>query len=101
MPGGAPRRLVVPLQRRGEIVEYATAPLACGCGDVRVRLAAGEVTRRCDVCRRSSLVRVHRSAVQEAWVVEAAVLVGQMAFTEVLEPDRTSSKRKSRADAEP
>jgi len=97
MPGGPPRRVVVPLRRRGEAVEYATVPLACGCGDVRVRLAADEVVRRCDVCRRSSLVQVHRSTVQEAWVVEAAVLVGQMAFTEVLEPDRRSATRRTGA----
>ena len=98
MPDGPPRRLVLPLRRRGETVEYATAPLACGCGDVRVRLVDGEVVRRCDVCHRSSLVRVHRSTVQEAWVVEAAVLVGQMTFTEVLEPDRRSAKRPAGAE---
>jgi len=100
MSAGAPRRLVVPLRRRGALVEYTTVPLACGCGHVRVRLADGEVVRRCEVCRRSSLVRLHRSSIQEAWVVEAAALVGQMAFTEMLEPDRSSSKRTRRADAE-
>ena len=87
-------RIVVPLRRRGEVVEFATAPLACGHGGARIRLAGGRTVRRCDVCRRDSLIEIHRSAIQDAWVVEPAVVVGQMTFAEALEPPREAAKRR-------
>ena len=87
-------RIVVPVRRRGELVEFATAPLACGHGTVRVRLAVGPAIRRCEVCKRSSLLEIHRSAVQEAWVVDPAVVVGQMTLAEALEPPRAAVKRR-------
>ena len=91
-------RIVVPLFRRGELVEFATAPLACGHGAVRLRLAVGRTVRRCDVCKRDSLIEIHRSAIQDAWVVEPAVVVGQMTFAEVLEPPREAAKRRRPSD---
>lgn len=85
-------RIVIPLHRRGEPVEFATAPLACGHGAVRVRLAVGPAVRRCEVCKRSSLIEIHRSAIQEAWVVDPAVVVGQMTLAEALEPPREAAQ---------
>jgi len=87
-------RIVVPLRRRGELVEFATAPLACGHGAVRVRLAVGASVRRCELCKRSSLIEIRRSAIQEAWIVDPAVAVGQMTFAEALEPPRDAATRR-------
>jgi hypothetical protein len=87
-------RIVLPVRRRGELVEFATAPLACGHGAVRVRLAVGPAIRRCEVCKRASLLEIHRSAIQEAWIVDPAVVVGQMTFAEALEPPRAGTKRR-------
>jgi hypothetical protein len=87
-------RIVVPLRRRGELVEFATAPLACGHGAVRVRLAVGPAIRRCEVCKRASLIEITRSAIQEAWVVDPAVVVGQMTLAEALEPPRDAANRR-------
>ncbi len=89
-------RIVVPLRRRGELVEFATAPLACGHGAVRVRLAVGPAVRRCEVCKRDSLLEIHRSAIQEAWIVDPAVVVGQMTFAEALEPPPGPARRRRR-----
>jgi hypothetical protein len=87
-------RIVVPLHRRGEPVEFATVPLACGHGAVRVRLVIGSAVRRCDVCRRESHIQIHRSAVQDAWVVDPAVVVGQMTLSEALEPPPGATRRR-------
>lgn len=87
-------RIVVPIRRRGSLVEFATASLACGHGAVRVRLVVGPAVRRCDVCKRDSLIDIHRSAVQDAWVLEPAVVVGQMTFAEALEPPRDGAIRR-------
>ena len=87
-------RIVVPLRRRGELVEFATAPLACGHGTVRVRLAAGPAIRRCEVCKRASHIEIRRSEIQDAWVVDPAVVVGQMTFAEALEPPPAAEKRR-------
>jgi hypothetical protein len=51
------------------------APLACGHGNPP-RL--GDARRRYRlICKRDSLIEIHRSAIQDAWVVEPAVVVGQ------------------------